>query len=163
MELSITERVILSNQFLILEKLDPDQAETYAANHKALKGGYSLHYEWMIDGFEKELSADECEEVLEIMRMYSILKLSFDQLEDKNEINKERITFQGFDQNNERRRMFYVRYILRDLGRYEELNNRGDFNSHLPMLRKYKRMLAAWNDINNKHRLTKEEMILITA
>lgn len=43
MELSKLERLNLINQFFILEKLYPEDANYYATHRKAIQEGYKLH------------------------------------------------------------------------------------------------------------------------
>lgn len=48
MKLTKVERLILSNQYSILEKLYPEEAEHYHLQKKIVENGYSLHYDMKI-------------------------------------------------------------------------------------------------------------------
>ena len=167
MDLTRFERLMLSNQFKILEGLYPEEKEYYELHRKALDEGYKLHYE---DAFESlssdELTEEECREVLDIFNMYRALTFSYEKLDDKSGITQESIKFKGFDGNDEEegKRLSYTRYFIMDLDRFEELKyniERPSFNSHSLMLQSYRRMLSAWDSINRKHVLERDEIIRI--
>ena len=78
MKFSRKERIILCNQYLILEKLYPEDAEDYAQTRKALEHGYALHYSDLAENiYEDELSEQECQEVLDILNMYSFVTSAY--------------------------------------------------------------------------------------
>ncbi len=164
MEFSRKERLILCNQCLILEKLYPEEAEGYAQTRKALERGWALHYSDLAENiFEDELSEQECQEVLDILNMYSFLNSVYKKLKDTEGIDEQRIKFDGFDGNSETSRMAYVRYFIKDLGRFQELDSGGDFNSHIQRLHRYQKMLREWHLSPDKFELTKDDIIRITS
>lgn len=164
MEFSRKERIILCNQYLILEKLYPEDAEGYAQTRKALECGYVLHYSDLAQNiYEDELSEQECQEVLDILSMYSFLTFAYKNLKDTEGIDEHCIKFDGFDGNNETIRMGYVRYFIKDLGRFQELDSSGDFNSHAPRIHRYQKMLREWQLSSDKFKLTKDDIIRITS
>lgn len=167
MDLSKVERLMITNQFKILEKLYPEDKEYYEIHRKALEEGYKLHYN---DAFESlstdEMTELECREVIDILNMYRALTFSYEKLEVKDDLSKESIKFKGFDGNDpaEIKRLLYTRYFIMDLDRFQELKydeKHPSFNSHWPALNKYRKMLASWEEINKKHVLTREEIIHI--
>lgn len=140
------KRYELINQLLILEKLYPEEADYYAKNRKALENGYKLHYSWLTENISDGLSEEECKEVLDILDMYRSITFSWQRLHGSEEL-PEKMKFRGFDGNNETALMGYVQYFVIDLERFDELkygNERPYFNSHCPMLNKYRRMLSVW-------------------
>lgn len=164
MDLSINERLILSNQFKILEKLYPDEANYYAQHRKAIENGYKLHYGWLAEHLYDEMTEEECREVIDILDMYRALTFSYKDLDDKSEIDEKEIRFPGFDGNNETSQLSYTNYFIIDLGRFNELRDNSefpDFNSHCLMMDKYKRMLNAWNQCPDKHHLGKDQIVKI--
>ncbi len=164
MKFSRKERIILCNQYLILEKLYPENAEGYAQTRKALEHGYALHYSDLAQNiYEDELSEQECKEVLDILEMYSFLTFAYKKLKDTEGIDEKRIKFDGFDGNSETSRMTYVRYFIKDLGRFQELDSGGDFNSHIQRLHRYQKMLREWQLSPDKFKLTKDDIIRITS
>ncbi len=56
MDLSLKDRIIISNQLRILEALYPDEADWYANHRKAVEQGYKLHYGWIAEHFSDEMS-----------------------------------------------------------------------------------------------------------
>lgn len=166
MKLSKLDRLIMSNQYRILEKLIPEEAEYYERNRKAIEEGYTLHYEQLTEFLYDELAEEQCKEVLDILDMYRALTFSFQRLEDKTGIKEYYIKFPGFDGNDEleSKMMGYTRYFINDLNRFDELRDDSrfpDYNSHCKMLGIYRRMLEEWKRSGNKHDLSKEEIIKI--
>jgi uncharacterized protein YfbU (UPF0304 family) len=146
MELSKLERLNLINQFLILEKLYPEEADYYAKHRKAIQEGYKLHYRWIFEHLYDEMSEDECQEVLDILEMYRAFAWSYMGITGKKEVD-ERLKFEGFDGNNESNQHSYASYFIIELDRFQELlygKEYSDFNSHMPTMDRYRRMLEVW-------------------
>ncbi len=161
MKLSKFERFIISNQFKILEKLYPEEADYYASSRKAIEEGYTLHYDWITDHLYDEFSIEDCKKVLDILDMYSSIKYSYDRIDDKEDIETTFLTFPGFDGNNESHHMVYTQYLINDLDRFPELKydqKYPDFNSHMPTLQKYRNMLTKWNQTADKLNLSKDDI-----
>ena len=164
MDLSKFERLIISNQFKILEKLYPEEAEYYSKHRKALENGYKLHYQWIVENLYDEMSEEECQEVIDILSMYRSLTYSYQKLEDKSGIEESDIRFPGFDGNNETNQYSYTNYFIIELDRFKELtggSEYADFNSHCPMLDLYRRMLSKWKNLKDRNNLTEDEIISI--
>lgn len=163
MTLTKLERLNLINQFLILEKLYPEDSDYYAKNRKALQEGYKLHYKWIFEHLYDELSEEDCKEVLNILEMYRAIAWSYMQNTGKSEVDEPRYQFLGFDGNNESSQLSYTSYFIIELDRFQELlygKEYNDFNSHMPMLDKYRSMLAVWERVagQNKMRLSKTQI-----
>ena len=163
-ELSLKERLFLSIQLRILEKLSPDEAESLATWRKAIDEGYSLHYGdfdgWILDELDKE----GCREVLDILEMHSRLLDGYNQLKDKTGIDPDKLKFLGFDGNDEGQYLGYAQYFIRDKDRYNELKDAGDgLNSHGPFLQVYRRMLKVWRPLKDKYPLSKDDIQAIIA
>lgn len=162
MELSKKERLILSNQLKILEKLYPDEAEYYVQHRKAIEEGYSLHYGWLYENIYDDLSINECKEVLDTLDMYRAITFSYKEIEDKGDLEAHiYFKFSGFDGNNETKQMAYTQYFIIDLDRYQELKYdqpSPDFNSHMPMISQYRKMLNEWNNCKDKYHLAKDDI-----
>src|SRR5437016_2554123 len=126
MKLSRFERWMLANQYRILEKIDPDEAQHYAEARQAFENGYELHYEWLAEGIFDDphiMSEFECREVIDILSMFSALHHSFEALPDKSGIDKARIKFLGFSGNDETKQMGYANYFCkRQGGAFPELD-----------------------------------------
>ncbi|KAB8153470.1 YfbU family protein [Kordia sp. TARA_039_SRF] len=162
MKLDTKERLSLSFQLKILEKLYPEEAEYYANHRKAIEDGYELHYSWLTEHLSDGLTSDECTEVLDILDMYTGLYYSFQALKDPKELTIESVRFPGFDGNNEIMRMAYTKYFIEDLDRFEwikKLTN-GYYNSHMRMIPKYQKMLSRFKDysIEERHSLNEGQI-----
>ena len=161
MKLEKIERLILGNQFRILEKLYPDEADYYSKHRKAIEEGYVLHYEWAFEQLFDELSEEECKEVLDVLDMYRAITSSYEKIKDKHTIDSPFLKFKGFDGNNESKLMGYTQYFINVLERYEELKYDqpyADFNSHARMMDNYRRMLDEWKRCKDRFNLSNEEL-----
>ena len=159
MELTLKERVVLANQFRILEALYPDEAEAFSNHRKALENGYSHQYSWIVQYFDQnEMSEEECKEVRDILDMHRALKRSYERLQDTEGVSEDDIKFRGFDGNNESRLFGYTDYIINDLGRYEEQRD-SSLNSHMPSIARYRMMLTEWNECEDKYSLGREDIL----
>lgn len=165
MKLTRVERWILSNQYRILEALDTDEADSYAEVRQALEEGYEAEYEDFAQHIsEHEMSEEECREVTDILSMFSTLHYAYEDLEDKSGIEEWRVRFAGFDGNNETRQMAYARYFCESGGgRYTELDRGDGFNSHCPVIDRYRSMLEEWRKSPNPNKLTKVDIVRIVS
>ena len=92
MKLTKTERWILSNQYRILEKLCPDEADEFAEAREVVECGYEQDYGGISQHIDKvPMSVEDCKEVVDILLMFSEMKYAFDTLDDKSGIDLERI------------------------------------------------------------------------
>jgi uncharacterized protein YfbU (UPF0304 family) len=161
MQLDKKDRLIIANQLKILERLYPEEASYYAQHRTAVENGYSLHYSWLVENFYDEMTEAECREVLDILDMYRAVTFSYKKIEDPSGIEDYWLKFRGFDGNNESKQFSYVQYFITDLGRFEELKYEAeyaDFNSHMPTLEKYRRMLSHWSANGKSFDLSKAEL-----
>lgn len=164
MKLSRIERWSLSNQYRILAKLYPDEADSYERAADALESGYELEYDRLAQHvYEDELTIEQCRFVYNVMGMYQRLKWAYEDLPagEKAEINPHLLEFPGFDGNNETEYLGYARYIVSDGRSFQNLNERGDFNSHMPTLGPYQNMLTVWQKLERKQTLTKDDILSV--
>ncbi|MCD8413575.1 YfbU family protein [Tenacibaculum finnmarkense] len=147
MELNIKERLQLSFQLRILEKLYPDEQEYYANHRKAIEDGYQLHYDWITEYLSEGLTKTECKFVLDVLDMYSSFYFSVRDLKNT-ELTIESVQFPGFDGNNETMFMAYTKYFIEDLDRFGSIkeSTNGYYNSHMQMIPKYKKMLVKFEE-----------------
>lgn len=162
MNLTIKDRLILSNQYKILEGLYSDEKEYFIKAQTILSNGFELEYDSIVRHLDNEVvTIEECKEVLDILEMFSALKSGFEQLSDKSVIEEPKIRFLGFDGNNEVKQWAYAKYLRGD-GRFTNLDLGDNYNSHFPMLAGYRRMLNVWKRSDNRFNLSKEEIVNIT-
>ena len=133
MNLSLKDRLVLINQYNILELLKPEEKKHYANLLEVLENGFELEYETLFSSIDNEVvSIQECKEVLDILEMFKALKFSFYQLEDKSGIEENKIKFQGFDGNHELKQMTYARFLKKTERFTDILDNENNNNSHFP-------------------------------
>src|SRR5579883_1589738 len=101
MTLSKVERLILANQFRILEKLDPGgEAGSFQQALEILEHGYTLDYEALVSHFHDEVPEQTCSEVIDILNLYRALTKALRELPEGS-LNQNEATFKGFDGNEE--------------------------------------------------------------
>lgn len=118
-----------------------------------LSGGHLWGLEWKYPGLypTREDDSRKVGEVLDILDMWEAIERSF---EDLPRAGKQRIeseaapfgkkpTFHGFDDNKETAYLSIARYLVEDLERFERFGGR-NFNSHMPSVDAYRRMLAIY-------------------
>jgi uncharacterized protein YfbU (UPF0304 family) len=162
-DFTVKERLFLVNQYRILEKLYPDEAEFYAKQRKIVASGYALNWEWLapeISSTDQSLTIEECIEVCDILEMHRALSDS----RASTGINADTVRFWGFDGNTEVKQLDYAHYVLTSGDGWSEIRNeRDDYNSHLPLLDSYRAMLREWRPLPDKFNLSKEEIERITS
>lgn len=157
MDLTETERLSLLNQFRILAAVDDDEGwEDFAEIlERGLRGEYYRFTEWLSDG----LSEEECREVRDILFMFVRLQQSFQALDEPGDLEAGDVSFLGFGGNEETRRMGYVRFIRENLREFEHLRIEADgYNSHLPMLERYRAMLEEFENLDPHQDFSEEEI-----
>ncbi len=168
-KLTKTERAIFIYLFKILQNQN-DNDNDYENMIKALEYGFSLHYDDVFSVlYDNELSRSECLEVLDILEMYRGIIYSYRSLANNRqckEIKEFDVHFPGFDGNNETDLFAYTQYFILDLKRYSEIEqlSKGDYNSHCPMLKKYRNMLKKWNEyksLPNRYEMTEEQIMTL--
>lgn len=162
-KLTDTERLILANQYKILSKLsDNDYERDY---NQQLSDNLLRGHKWLYEDHFQIISDDLADEdsdlVVETLSLYTTLRNNYDDLDDKAVIDEHKITFLGFDGNNERELMTFTK-ALKENDRFTRIIEKGLTNSHSPMRQKYQKMLNKWKDLNKKETLTVEEIIFIT-
>ncbi len=168
MNLSRTERLILANQYQILEQIGPEgEREAFARFREALEHGYEMEYDTIAQNvYEKGLTTDECREVVDALQVYDMLQISHAALSaaDKAGINDHDIRFHGFDGNNETLFMAYAEYFCAD-DRFTDVVESGEMNSHYPARGRYRAMYAELQEVPSERwaKLTKVEMLRIIA
>lgn len=161
MNLSIKDRLFLRNQYRILHELYPEEKDYYAKASEVLELGFELEYDMLTQNIDRDvLTFQECEEVIDILDMFNVLRILYSRLEDKSGIDEYKVKFSGFDGNQEVKQLSYARYLKKD-GRFTDLENI-DSNSHFPVLAIYRRMVTEWNRSDNKYELSKDDIIHIT-
>ncbi len=159
MEMTNAQRLILSNQYLLMTQLDPENAEKYKRFRTIIERGYELHMRELNKEFGC-LPESECSEIINIMEMYHAMQESYKQLasEDQGKIDARRLQFLGFDLSTETQLVHYVRFLINSEGLYTHFEQgEHQFNSQVPMLDKYRRMAAKWQSCPRQYHLSVSE------
>lgn len=160
MNMNHVQRMILSNQYEIMSKLNPENAAYYQRCKTIVERGYCLE---MLE-LEKEfghLTAETCQEVIDTLEMHHALKVSYENLpeSDRAEVAATRIDFIGYARAYERQLADYACFLLDSEKRFPELNKVGaELNSEIAMQDKYQRMLAMWRDCPRHYKLSIQEI-----
>jgi len=115
---------------------------------------WALNWEYPLL-FDEEPTPAAVTEVGEILQMWSFIEAAYKKLtpEKKALVEAEAnpfgrdVQFRGFDGNNESKHFSIARFLIDDLGRFDEFSGR-DLNSHTPLLDAYQRMLTVSNSLN---------------
>jgi uncharacterized protein YfbU (UPF0304 family) len=95
MRLTPTERLILINQYEILNRLS--QGSPYEDYIKMLRSGFEFEIDTRLFSFDETgLSTEACIEVINVLAMYDHLISSFERLQDKQGLTEFRYHVQGF-------------------------------------------------------------------
>lgn len=165
MKLSLVERMLMAQNFQILAKLEPENAETYEWRAEVLRNGYEPLYSWLFEWFgqgDSIVTAEEGEYVYEVLRMYDAITWSIQrQGIELPENLKYRATFPGFDGNDEGKLLGFANHYCTE-GRYDILKKDGEIpNSHFPTRSTYGPMLSKWQTIKgSREGLLTEEQVL---
>jgi uncharacterized protein YfbU (UPF0304 family) len=144
--LTPVERLQLANQFEILEKLNPEQAEIYAARRDIVEHGYSIQYDDVFSDIFDEMPYEECKYVYDVLDMHRVLINSLNALKDKQGLTLDDVKFEGFDGNNESKRHAFAKH-LKDEGKWTETLV-GSLNSHSQStISRYPKMLKKFDKI----------------
>ncbi|MDR3710700.1 MAG: YfbU family protein [Capsulimonadaceae bacterium] len=143
MELTDAERWILMNQYKILALLESDRKGQYERAAEVISHGWSGLYSQVTDlpyEVDRSISHDE---IYQILLMFSVLKESYEALEDQSGVNYALVEFKGFDGNNEIDHLNYAEFCINKLGWFAELKRAG-YNTHHSTLARYRRMVQKY-------------------
>ncbi len=154
------QRLILSNQYYLMSKLNPDDADKYSRLQTIVERGYSLQMRELDKEFGY-LEEQECKELIDILEMYHAMQESYKMLstQEQSNLDKRRLQFLGFDIATEVQQVHYVRFLVESEGLYTQFDKADHhFNSQVPMLNKYRRMLVTWRDCPRQYHLSPAEI-----
>ena len=145
-----TERLILSNQFRILAKLEPEQAVAHERVGRLLLEGHTWALESLgaIELPHALITEDVVKFVFDVLDMYRALGTAA--AHHGIDIDSPRAAsarFEGFDGNNETEHLAVAKVLQENGDRWTESLGQGDLNSHRPCLEMYERMLAVWRRV----------------
>lgn len=152
MQMTKIERLTLANQYEILKRQNPEDAEYYDELLQILKSGYASQYDRVFREIQDEFSIGECEFVHDVLTMYRTIEdFKRDNPGDNDVVNHVWGKFCGFDANNEPSHLGYARFLVVTQDRFQELKNAdgtcGVVNSHFQTLSQYRSMVSKWREL----------------
>lgn len=161
------ERLILANQYRILALLDKDHdnVKSYQLAEQAFVYGYESAYLFNTGHLATEniLTEEEGREVSEILRMYDHIQYSHKKLGAKSGIEPHEVVFPGFSGNYESKQLAFCDYLGECKMRAKIKVTHESFDSHFPMLHKYRSMLSVWRQFRVDTLLTADQIRSILA
>ena len=160
MEMTNAQRLILSNQYYLMSQMDPENSAKYQRLQTIVERGYELQMRELNKEFGC-LTEAECREIIDIMEMYHAMQESNKMLadEERKDVDQRRLQFLGFDIASEAQIVHYVRFLVDSEGLYPQFDKADHhFNSQMPMLEKYRRMLTTWRNCPRQYHLCATEL-----
>jgi uncharacterized protein YfbU (UPF0304 family) len=126
---TVPERTILANQYSLLEKVDKTNEKRYTYLREIVECGYEGLYLEIYSQIDKPVTFDICDETYDILDMFRAIEIAKKNLttEQLASINLNKITFEGFDFNNDPHSSF-AKFIVKVSGKYLE-QQKATFNS----------------------------------
>ncbi|WLH74070.1 YfbU family protein [Pseudomonas fluorescens] len=159
------DRIILINQYKILAALDTEDRSHYKELIDILENGYSIFYSMIDQWVGDDMPVEEGRFVLDVLDLYRAIEDLKRSTKDSLITSHSYATFRGFDGNNETEYMGFCRFLIETQGKFQEqksyLLKNDNFNSHMPMIPKYSRMLRKRAELNVEFSLTPQEAIQI--
>ena len=156
--LTNVERLILANQYEILSQQADNEYDTvkFLRTAKQLRDGHKWLYEQIFEYIDDDLDNESAEFVVNVLSLHRALLSSYEELDDKSDLKEKDVIFKGFDGNNEGSLMYFAEALSED-GRFCEVIEKGNLNSHCPMIRTYQEMLQTWEkfDKNTSYQKSK--------
>jgi uncharacterized protein YfbU (UPF0304 family) len=145
--------------------LDEKQSRRHAVHREILTTALETHYVTLLDDSTNDPNLDVSHEVMDILAMFTRLRLSFEHLAGASAVSAQDIEFSGFHPQFESEMLGFARFYMKKLGRHRWLSETlGEgLESAAPMLDVYRRMLAVWKSIGMSKVLTDAEIVQIVA
>lgn len=165
MKLSLVERMLMVQNFEILARLNPEEAEQYERKIEVLRYGFELLYDDLAEEFVKGdtvVTEEEGMYVLSVLSMYDGLTHI---VQDQQITVPEDVwfPFPGFYGNEEMKEFVFAMHLNKD-GRWDALTRDGEIpDSHMPTKDTYSRMLSVLNGMKPRGPgpLTEEQVLQV--
>ncbi len=150
-KLTPTERLILANQFRILSHLEED--DSHSIKVSILENGYEVQYHKIFQGISDALPEESGREIHEILSMFRMIDNAKVRLTNEQKNQVARLSFVGFDHNNEATEYLFMMFLIEEANLYQELRGR-DLEPIGDRLPGYKRLLGAYinSGMRDNHR-----------
>lgn len=155
MKLTPAERLLLSNQLLILSRLIPNEAGSYLKTKEVVDSGFEANYDRYFEHIQTPVSEEVGQEVRDVLDLFWALKHSLAHLKDKEGLTPQKITFPGFDEQNEDDQLAYAYFLTKQEKKFSGVKVK---NSHFSQMSNYRRMLNEWKKFGQRHDLSATEI-----
>lgn len=155
-KLTKVERLLLANQYRIMNMIDPDDSREHQKIIDCLYEGY-LHRLDIFDHINEQIDNTIHSDVFRILQLYRSIYDALNVLWAEPSEPRKQLPFPGFDGNEESSYYAYTNYLLEREGLYKELQSNSGYNSHCPMWPKYVSMLRVWEEKGEPCRISKDE------
>ncbi len=165
MKLRKIDRLLLINQYKILAALDKNEESSYLELIEILENGYSIFYSMIDEWVSEDMPVEKGRFVLQVLDLYRAIEDVKRSTKDSRVVNHPDSVFLGFDGNNESEYLGFCRFLIEKQGKFQEqkqyLQKNDGMNSHMPMVKKYERMLEVKKTISSTDswRLTVEQAL----
>ncbi|MCP3964839.1 MAG: YfbU family protein [Lentisphaerae bacterium] len=121
--ISRNQRLILSNQYNLLSRLQPEKQDHYQRMAKIVSYGYVECYDELFSNInEKEFSKETSSFVYNVLSMYRALNFSNQQNCYDDRIEEVKLELPGFDAETEEDKLTYAVFLIIENKQFEELN-----------------------------------------
>ena len=157
MKLTRKERLILWNQCAILEALKPEDGEYYRKLQDILRNGFEFDYDELWRHIDSDVFSEaEAREVLDILSMFEAVQDSIGAKGKVEGVEEARLTFAGFDGNEEADHLAYLTFLVDQQKKFEHVVRQR--NSHVPLLGHYRGMLKRYKEFGSPERMSTEQI-----
>lgn len=152
------EKALLVMMAEVMKHLEVDSECAPDYLSKVIYGGHYWAPKWDMQGLfhDEEDDPDDVRFVVDVMEMWHHIESGYAKLskKDKEKVKREAhpfgtdVQFSGFDGNNESSLVGIARFLVRDMGRFEEFADR-ELNSHFPSVDMHRRMLNVFTPMRD--------------
>lgn len=157
---ALFKRMMLANQYRILGLLDMDDEGYWRRAAEMVVQGWPVEnlpdVEIIRSYLRDALTKEDQHFVLDALNVFELLQ---DGERKGFRPKREHATtaFPGFDGNNETKLLSYARHAVENENRFESVKRwSNDFNSHMPTVEMYQRMISAWERMGRPLHVTEE-------
>ena len=161
-KLTDAERLILSNQYRIMARVDASEREYWEQLSEQLRDGHAYFYESHLKmTMRPNLEEADTIFVLRILGIYSDMADSYQALEEKGDIKEHDVRFPGFDGNDSYEAVLlqFTEALRKDRRFSDTIPEGRDLNSHFSAVREYRRIVATWEQMGEpRYPLSKDQL-----
>lgn len=156
MELDKKERALFYWQFELLKRVAQSKQDVaqFESLQRIVANGWEYEYSQFLNPIYEGLTAEECREVIHILDMFWALQRA--DAEALKGIESSWLKFAGFDGNDSKEASYagYAEFLVEHEKKFAGVTaERHDpFNSHMPVLAVYRRMLSVWEKFSPERR-----------